>query len=158
MYLICKNKQSKNIKGFQKKSLAHFVWKKKKMKRLSFGKYNVAPKSIYFGEASLTCTFQPVENSSRIYLFPSLSLLSLKYWYSLSLFSFILYHQRLYISHSSYMNLKYIFNSMAHLLNYSEGEPAELLKKYTIFQNKISSSPISPWLYFFFWFLQKCFS
>lgn len=112
-----------------------------------------------FREVFLIWTFEPVEKF-LIRIFVSLTIsLSLKCWYLLSPFSFILYHQGLRTLYPSYMNFKHIcylyFNSMAHLPNHSDSKPAELLKKYTLFQNKMSSSPISFWLYLFFWFLQK---
>lgn len=112
-----------------------------------------------FREVFLIWTFEPVEKF-LIRIFVSLTIsLSLKCWYLLSPFSFILYHQGLRTLYPSYMNFKHIcylyFNSMAHLPNHSDSKPAELLKKYTLFQNKMSSSPISFWLYLFFWFLPK---
>lgn len=49
------------------------------------------------------------------------------------------------------MNFKHIFylsfSSMAHLLNYSDNKPEKLLRKYALFQNKMSFSLISLWLY-----------
>lgn len=92
--------------------------------------------------------------------------LPLKHWYLLFWFSFILFYQGLHTSFFSYMNFKVIcylfFNSMAHLLNYSENEPIELLKNIWLFQNKMSFSQfpdyITPDFYknnFFLYILMK---
>lgn len=104
-----------------------------------------------FRKAYLTWTFKPVENSSWgsfilslfLYLWNidtcSLSFLSF-YFIKGCIFHFPLY-----------MNFKYIFylsfSSMAHLLNYSDNKPEKLLRKYALFQNKMSFSLISVWLY-----------
>lgn len=94
-----------------------------------------------FGEAYLTLTFEPVEKFLMMIFISLIISLSLKYWYLLSLFSFILYYQELHISFSSYMNFKYIcylfFNCMAHLLNYSDSKPAELLNMPISEQNEL---------------------
>lgn len=147
MQLIFKNNQSKNINGFHKKEFSSFACKKKKkdenylLQKLEYSsKGHLNMEKLILPELS-----NLLKNSSGGSLFLYFSIFEILI---LALPIFILLHQGLCTSFSSYTNFKHIcclfFNSMAHLLNYSDSKPAELLKKYALVHNKMSFSTINP--------------